>query len=157
VILGVNDQGLCSQPRTLFFCTGSSRGLLGNLLCVANFPANTGFAWTFIEGLFAGLAGALHDSGVSTWVAYPEVSSYPETLRASPAEPIQLRVAFEEPASLYRLARAVRLLRVSTLYLCDRPTWHPGYGLLRLCGVRTIIVHDHTSGAYSAPSGLRAW
>lgn len=129
----------------------------GNLLCVANFPANTGFAWTFIEGLFAGLAGRLSHAGVSTWVAYPEVPAYPETLRDAPAEPLELAVDLDAAVSLRTLIREVRRRNIRALYLCDRPSWHGAYAVLRMAGVRTIVVHDHSSGARVQPGPLKAW
>jgi hypothetical protein len=43
------------------------------LLCVANYPSNTGYAWDYIEGLFGGLSDRLASRGVRTLVAYPEM------------------------------------------------------------------------------------
>lgn len=129
----------------------------GNLLCVANFPANTGFAWTFIEGLFAGLAGRLRPLGVSTWVAYPEVSAYPETLRDTPAEPLEFAVDLGAAASLRNLIREVRRREIRTLYFCDRPSFHGAYAVLRMAGIRTIIVHDHSSGSRNPPGHFKGW
>ncbi len=127
----------------------------GNLLCVANFPTNTGYAWEFIEGLYAGLADDLHRFGVRTWVAYPRVDAAPTTLAHSVAEPIELRVDYASPRGLAALVRAVRAHNIRTIYLTDRATWHPGYAVLRGAGVRTIISHDHTSGARTRPTGLK--
>jgi len=41
------------------------------LLCIANFPTNTGYAWDFIERLYAGIADRLTRHNVRTLVAYP--------------------------------------------------------------------------------------
>jgi glycosyltransferase involved in cell wall biosynthesis len=127
----------------------------GNLLCVANFPANTGFAWTFIEGLFAGLADRLAADGVETWVAYPEIADYPQTLVESVAEPVELSARLTSTSNVRALARFVRDREVGTVYFCDSPTWHWADGALRLAGVRHIVVHDHMSGARSEPRGVK--
>ncbi len=127
----------------------------GNLLCVANFPTNAGYAWEFIEGLYAGLADDLHRFGVRTWVAYPRVDGPPRTLAHSAAEPLELRVDYGSPRGLAALVRAVRARDIRTIYLTDRAAWHPGYAVLRGAGVRTIISHDHTSGDRTRPTGLK--
>lgn len=127
----------------------------GNLLCVANFPANTGYAWDFIEGLYAGIADALAPAGVRTWVAYPQVDRPPVTLEGSTAVPLELDVGYRTPGQLLRLLRTIRRLDIRALYLSDRAAWHPGYVLLRLAGVRRIVVHDHTSGERTPPRGLK--
>jgi len=44
---------------------------------------------------------------------------------------------------------------VDLLYLIDRPARHAGYPLLRAAGVRSILVHDHASGAGTIPRGMK--
>ena len=41
------------------------------LLFVANFATNTGYAWDYIEGVYAGIGGRLHAHGIRSIVAYP--------------------------------------------------------------------------------------
>ena len=126
-----------------------------SLLCVANFPANTGYAWTFIESLYAGLADALAQREIRTWVAYPSVPSPPPTLARSAARPVELPVELSSPAGLRALMEFIRRHGVRVLYLPDRPAWHPCYSWLRLAGVRRIVVHDHSSGARTVPRGAK--
>jgi glycosyltransferase involved in cell wall biosynthesis len=125
------------------------------ILFVANFPANTGYAWDFIEGLFAGVATRLAPSGVRTLVAYPEIAAPPRTLHGSPAEPIELDARLESLASLRQTLAFVRRERVNVLYLTDRPARSTFYPVLRRAGVRAIFVHDHTSGAGTIPRGIK--
>jgi len=140
----------------------------GTVLFVANFPANTGYAWDFIEGLFAGIATRLSSSGVRSFVAYPEIAApppppppppaatpRPRTLRGSPANPITLDARLETVASVRQTIAFARRERVDLLYLIDRPAGSAFYPLLRAAGVRAIIVHDHTSGARTAPHGIK--
>ena len=47
---------------------GAPTAAAPGLLCVANFPANTGYAWDFIEGLYAGVGERLRLAGVQTYV-----------------------------------------------------------------------------------------
>ncbi len=127
----------------------------GTLLCVAAFPANTGFAWDFIEGLFAGLADRLAERGVATRVAYPAVASSPRPLAGSAARAVLLPLRLGSPVSWWRVLRFVRRERVRVAYLADRPVAHPFYAALRLAGVGWIVVHDHTSGARTPPAGMK--
>lgn len=127
------------------------------LLCVMNFPSGTGYAWDFIESLYAGVADRLAPLGVRTWVAYPGIQKPPRFLRHSAATPIEHEVRLRQAASVMRTCRLLRRLGVTLIYLSDRPSWHPAYSLFRLAGVRSIVVHDHTSGARTVPRGPKRW
>jgi glycosyltransferase involved in cell wall biosynthesis len=125
------------------------------LLCVCNYPSNTGYAWDFIESLYAGIADRLAARGVRTVVAYPRIDASPRTLAGSAAQPTELDATLKTFRSVGRTLAFVRKEGIRTLYFTDQPTWSAGYAALRLGGVRRIIVHDHTSGARSIPAGLR--
>jgi hypothetical protein len=71
-----------------------------SLLCVADFPASTGYAWTFIGRLFAGVADGLAREGIRTFVAYPVLDTRPDALAGSAAVPIGLDVSLATPGSV---------------------------------------------------------
>ena len=125
------------------------------LLCVVNFPANTGFAWDFIEGLYAAVAREAQRLGWRTFVAYPRIDLPPRTLEGSPAVPVTLSLEVGGVSDAIRLWRFLRTNRIATAYLTDRPVRSPVHLLMRLAGVRHIVVHDHTSGHRTVPAGLR--
>lgn len=125
------------------------------LLCTANFPADTGYAWDFIEELYAGVADRLSARGVRTWVAYPAVHSPPAALEGSAAEPVALNTRLESWTAVRRAVRFVRDRNVRVVYMADRPVWQPAFAALRTAGVRRIVVHDHTSGARTPPRGAK--
>jgi glycosyltransferase involved in cell wall biosynthesis len=125
------------------------------LLCVCNFPANTGYAWDFIEGLYAGLGKRLSPSGVRTFVAYPDVTQAPRSLTGTGATAVKLDVILDSATSLAETLDFIRDHHIEVVYLCDRPAWNPRYAALRRAGVRRIIVHDHTSGNRTPPRGLK--
>ncbi len=127
------------------------------LLCVANFPAGTGFAWDFIEGLYADVADRLVEGGIRTLVAYPALDSPPATLAGSSAVPIMHAFRLRTPSGAMSARKLVRDRGVDVVYLADRPAWSPAYPLLRQAGVRRIVVHDHTSGARTRPRGPKRW
>jgi len=125
------------------------------ILCVVNFKANTGYAWDFIESLYARIAEHLIRHEVRTLVAYPEMTATPRTLRGSTAQPVELDASFTTPDSIASTLAFIRRENVHMLYLADRPAWSWTYVRLRRAGVRWIIVHDHTSGERNRPRGLK--
>jgi glycosyltransferase involved in cell wall biosynthesis len=126
-----------------------------SLLCVCNYASNTGFAWDFIESLYAQLARRLGEEGVRTFVAYPRLDDHPRTLDGSPAIPVKLDGRLQDRASVNATLAFARRENVRVIYLTDHSTWSPAYAALHAGGVRRIVVHDHSSGDRSAPSGLR--
>lgn len=126
------------------------------LLCTVTFPANTGFAWDFIERLYARMADRLlEERGVRTIVAYPEIDEPPRTLAGSAAIPVVLDTQLRTAQARAKMAAFVRSENVQVVYLTDRPMWSPWYRSLRSAGVRRIVVHDHTSGVRTVPTGIR--
>ncbi|MGH7539842.1 MAG: glycosyltransferase family 4 protein, partial [Gemmatimonadota bacterium] len=126
-------------------------------LFVANYPANTGYAWDFIERLYAGIADHLAGHDIRSLVAYPEVGEYPRTLQGSAAEPVERPIDLSSRAATRELAAFVRAENVRVLYLTDRAFRSLAFPALRRAGVRRIISHDHTSGARTPARGPRRW
>ena len=137
--------------------SGRSRGAAAapSLLCVANFASNTGYAWDFIEGLYAKVADALSLRGIKTYVAYPEMDGAPRPLANSTAEPVELDFGVDDRNQRRRSLDFIRAHNVRAVYMTDRESASPYYPLLRAAGVRNIVVHDHASGERSAPSGVK--
>ncbi len=125
------------------------------LLCSANFPAGAGYAWDFIESLYAGVADRLAERGVRTFVAYPGMEEPPASLKGSAAVAIDREFSVGPGGGTSRACALARELGATVLYMADRPAWHPGYAALRRAGIRGIIVHDHTSGTRTRPRGAR--
>lgn len=128
---------------------------MDSLLCVANFPASTGYAWTFIGRMFAEVANALAGDGIRTLVAYPLLDARPESLAGSAAEPVGADLSLDSPRSIRTAVDLVRREHVRAIWLVDRPVVSPAYALLHGAGVRRVVVHDHTSGARAIRRGLR--
>jgi len=125
------------------------------LLCVANFPANTGYAWDYIERVYARIADHLATHGVRTLVAYPEMVEPPRTLAGSAAKPVVLGVALDKAAAVQATEDFIRREGVRALYLTDHPARSRIYRRLRRAGARWILVHDRSSGERTRPRGLK--
>lgn len=130
-------------------------GSAPSLLCTTNFPANTGFAWDFIEGLYARVADHLATHGITTLVAYPSIPSFPKPLVGSAARPIELDTSLNSLRSVGEVTSLIRREAVRGIYFTDRPPRHWAYAALRLAGVGSIMVHDHTSGEWTRPHGIK--
>jgi glycosyltransferase involved in cell wall biosynthesis len=125
------------------------------LLCVTNFSPNIGYAWDFIEHLYAKIADHLSLHGIRTLVAYPDMPSFPRTLIESTAGAIALDVSLNSMKSIWATVKFIHRENVQVIYFSDRQPWRLAYLLLRLAGVRHIIVHDHSSGERTRPRGLK--
>jgi glycosyltransferase involved in cell wall biosynthesis len=126
------------------------------LLCSVTFPSNTGFAWDSIERTYARMADILAAKGIRTFVAYPAIDNPPLTLAGSSAIPIVLDTELRNRDARAKLAEFVRRENVQVVYFSDRELWNPWYVRLRRAGARRIVVHDHTSGDRTVPTGLYA-
>ena len=126
------------------------------LLCVCNYASNTGYAWDFIEGLYAGVAARLAPLGVRTLVAYPRIDAPPRSLAGSPAEAVELDATLQTTDSVRATLAFVQREAVRAMYFTDRSVRSPVYIRLRRAGVHRVIVHDHSSGERSPVRGPRA-
>ena len=121
------------------------------LLCVANFSANAGYAWDFIERLYAGVADRLLVQGIRTLVAYPAIRESPRALAGSAAQSVLLDARLNSEESIRRTMDLIRRENVQVVYFTDQAAYSLKYLRLRWAGVRHIVVHDHTSGARKKP------
>jgi len=127
------------------------------LLCASNYPSDVGFAWDFIAKLWAGIADRVAVEGVHTVVAYPSMPVPPRSLQNSQAVAIVLDATLDSLRSVISIFKYVRKANVRYLYLTDRPVVSFAYLCLRAIGVKRIVVHDHTSGERTKPTGLKRW
>jgi glycosyltransferase involved in cell wall biosynthesis len=88
-------------------------------------------------------------------LAYPSISRLPSTIEAAPLKALPFSFSAER-GSLLGQMQFLRRHRIRIIYLTDRTPFSLRYIGYRLAGVRKIIVHDHTPGVRSKPTGLRA-
>jgi glycosyltransferase involved in cell wall biosynthesis len=127
-------------------------------LLAANFAPGTGYAWDTIEQVFRGLSTRWIGDGREVYIGYPSLPPSASPVQGTTARLLEIDVlgAARSVAAYFRLLRAVRRHRIGLLYLTDQPTWSIRYPALFLAGVRTIVIHDRTSGARTPRSGLLA-
>lgn len=121
-----------------------------SLLLVANWDSGVGYAWWLMESFWTVLARR-YTADNSVILAYPSVSTIPDTIREAP-----LRVVTQTfGESLMEECRFIRSNRVKVIYFSDRANYSLRYIAYRLLGVRLIIVHDHTPGRRPPVRGLK--
>jgi glycosyltransferase involved in cell wall biosynthesis len=126
-----------------------------NILAVANYKPDVGYAWWLMERFWVQLAEVARSMGQRTFLAYPEQGTPPEAIRNSPLEVVELPF----PTQGRRWQPQLRFLRehqIGGIYFTDRPYLSPSYAAYRSAGVRVIVNHDHTPGDRPPARGPRA-
>ncbi len=121
-----------------------------NLWLVGTWDSDAGYAWLMIDQFWIALARAYPDRKVI--LSFPKVGAFNPEFTAAGIEVAEFRFDLGTP---WELVRFVRKYRIGYVYLTDRPYMSWVYSLLRLFGVRTIIVHDHGPGTHTPPHGLK--
>lgn len=121
-----------------------------NLWLVGSWVSDAGYAWLMIDQFWIALARAYSDRKVI--LSFPKVASFNPEFIAVGIEVVEFRFDLGKPRELVRF---VRKYRIGHLYLTDRPHISWVYPLLRLFGVRSIIIHDHGPGTHTPPHGLK--
>ncbi len=130
------------------------------ILITANFSNTTGYAWKFFFRLFNVVARRLYDGyGIKPCLSFARIEGPVTILDPDlPFDAFELDPLRLDVPALRRLRSHVRSGRVRYAYLTDWPSWHWVYGLLRLWGVRRIVVHNHISvAAPYDPPAERGW
>ena len=120
-----------------------------SMMMLANYSTNTGYAWSTIEQVYAGVAERLRGNGARIVVCFASLAGgSPRSLARAPVDVIEFPFQRSRGSllSMIRFAALLRRNRVRLLYLTDQPTWSWRYFLFRLAGVRRIVIHDRNSG-----------
>lgn len=125
------------------------------VLAVGNFDSNTGYAWKLMERLWCELSDFFKAKNYQTYVVFPTVSEVPECLPNHDCIVEQVDFTSKTLGSTVRQARYIRNNAIKIIYLTDQATYSLRYLVFRLCGVRKIIVHDHTPGVRTRPGSLK--
>ncbi|MFT6907215.1 MAG: glycosyltransferase involved in cell wall biosynthesis [Oleiphilaceae bacterium] len=121
------------------------------VLAVGNFDSNTGYAWKLMERLWCELSIFYEAKNYQTFVVFPTVSDVPECLIDNNCIVEQADFTSRSLRSVMRQASYIRKNSIRAIYLTDQETKSFRFFIFRLCGVREIIVHDHTPGVRTRP------
>lgn len=122
---------------------------------VSNYPSDTAYAWWLMEHFWRTLAEQFTQSGRKAYLAFPRVTVLSDTVASAPVEAVELVVPGRTSKEIVQIHRFIRDRCVTVLYLTDRAFFDIHHALLRLNGVRRIIIHDHTPGDRPPIRGLK--
>lgn len=117
-----------------------------NILLVANYDSDVGYAWWLMENFWAEIAKHFGRQGRRCVLIYPKLNGLPEIIASTDIEVVEHDFNDRSASGLARLAAIIRRHRIRSVYLTDREYYAPMYAFLRLVGVRVIVQHDHKPG-----------
>ena len=131
-----------------------------SILIVANYSTETGYAWQNIYRLFNAIGRKMHNHDVGVCFSAVRITNsisiFDEDIPYESFIFDPLNITF---SSLLHLKKMIKLHRIKYVYLTDHKAWDWFYALLRLWGVRKIIIHNRISvpSPYPAPAetGIR--
>jgi len=109
------------------------------VLIASTFSDTTGFAWAFIFRLQRAVADAVRARGCDVVLSFAEIEGKPD------APVARFDILRASPVQVVAFARWLRARGVRYVYATDWPSRHLAYAVLRLFGVRRIVVHVHSS------------
>lgn len=124
----------------------------GNILIVANFPSETGYAWNTIGEYFHSLGRMFVSQGGRAVLCYPKVNAVHPMLKDSGIDIEEFDFFGSRLSSIFRFIKA---RGINVLYLTDRPVYSLRYLISRLAGVTKIVIHDRTSGHRDVPGPIK--
>ncbi len=130
-------------------------GATKNVLLVANFAPQTGYAWWLMEDFWLQIQRIVESRAGQCLLIYPDSGDPPSRVADSSIEVAVHDFGDRSVRSLARLHALIRSRDIGTVYLTDRGSFDWLYLLLRLWGVRRIILHDHTPGERPKPPTTR--
>ena len=127
----------------------------GNLLCVAVYEPDVGYAWWLMEEFWLELASLCRERGLRCVLAYPNDGQVSDRILAAPIDVIFQDFLDRSPSGVQAACQLLRRRDIETVYLTSEPFFALRYRAWRACGVRTIVSHDHNPGDVQPVGAIR--
>lgn len=124
----------------------------GNILLVANWESNVGYAWWLMENFWVSISQHFDKQDMKCFLAYPKITTIPDSIAATQIKTTELNFANHSFKHLKEIFKLIKSKNIRHIYLSDAVCNSWFYLFLRLCGIRKIIVHDHTPGDRQRPA-----
>jgi glycosyltransferase involved in cell wall biosynthesis len=118
----------------------------GNILLIANFESNVGYAWWLMETFWAEIARFSRSQGRQCFLIYPKITRIPATVGDAPITVLEHDFADRSGSALRTLRDLIQNKGITSVYLTDGAYVDRLYARLRRWGVRRIVLHDHSPG-----------
>ena len=122
----------------------------GNILLVANFSSDVGYAWWLMENFWINIANKFKVNKNKIVLIYPKIKTIPESISKAPLLIIEHNYSDHSRKNMKKLKRIVKEHNIKNIYLTDQQYWGSIYLRLRLWSVKKIVMHDHMPGERSA-------
>lgn len=122
----------------------------GSILLVANYEPNVGYAWWLMENYWRLIAALAEQQQRRCILVHPVTEGASPKLGTSPVTIEQLDFGDTSVGGYVRLVKLLRRYRVRSVYLTDQPYFDLRYLIMRLFGVRMVVMHDHQPGERTA-------
>jgi glycosyltransferase involved in cell wall biosynthesis len=98
-----------------------------------------------------------HYSGMNkkVFLAYPSISTIPETISESQIVVQKLNFGKSDLVSLFKQYKVIRQNKIGIIYFSDYPICNIKYFVFRMAGVKHIIVHEHVPGIRTIPGTVK--
>ena len=122
-----------------------------NILLVANYKSDVGYAWWLMENFWAEIAMNFARYNQKCILIYPEINAVPEIIKQAPIQLVKHDFADRSPKALINLIKIIKKHRIKNIYLTDKAYFDWLYLVFRAVGVDKIINHDHMPGERTQP------
>ncbi len=127
----------------------------GNILLVANWESDVGYAWWLMETFWVAISRHFEPTGKKSYLIYPRITRIPDSITASDIKVLEHDFQAHSVTNLARLLQVIKKNGIEYIYLTDASSYSLYYLLLRLWGIKAIVVHDHTPGERTAAYGWK--
>lgn len=129
----------------------------GNILLVSNYASDVGYAWWLMEHFWVLLAEHFREKGKQAYLAYPKVNTLPASIQSSQINIVEMSIPALSPLERQSLRTFIEANLITDVYFTDRPWFSLDYFFLRRCGVKNIVIHDHTPGDRPPVGGIKGF
>jgi len=117
-----------------------------NILLVANYPSDVGYAWWLMENFWASIGSFFYKKGFGVALVYPKLTSIPKAVETSPVDVCDIEISMNRFVQFVCICKIIIKKNIGYLYFTDRPYFGLEYFIYRVLGVKKIINHDHMPG-----------
>ncbi|MBU5613497.1 glycosyltransferase [Geomonas azotofigens] len=117
-----------------------------NILLVANYDSDVGYAWWLMENFWAHIAKHFSGTDRKCYLVYPKINKVPDIIKDASITLIEYDFSDRSLRSFGKLLKLLLECNIGYVYLTDRPYYDWRYLAMRVSGIRRIINHDHMPG-----------
>ncbi|BDD87609.1 hypothetical protein DPPLL_19740 [Desulfofustis limnaeus] len=126
----------------------------GNVLLVANYESDVGYAWWLMENFWIQFSIIAFNHNMETYLIYPKINKLPKHIHESNINCSELTFPTYRSHSWNDFERFIKKNSIEIVYLSDRPYISNVYNKLHKIGVKYIINHDHSPGTKTTKSQI---